>query len=124
MYGDWVGNDSKHVDMRDRWMEPGDITSVPRLYSNDNVQVVSTSTRFLQKSDYLSLNNVRLGYNVPKEFLTKLGISGINLWVSGDNLFLLSSRTGYIPTTSLTGETDRYTYQPVSNYTLGARIIF
>jgi len=119
-----VGNDSKHVDMRDRWMEPGDITDVPRLYSNENVQVVSTSTRFLQKSDYLSLNNIRLGYNVPSRFLTKFGLSGLNLWVSGDNLFILSSRTGYIPTTSLTGATDRYTYQPVSNYTLGARIKF
>jgi TonB-linked SusC/RagA family outer membrane protein len=119
-----VGGDSYHVDMRDRWMEPGDITAVPRLYSNQNTSVVSGSTRFLQSSDYLSLNNIRLGYSLPSEFLTKFGLSGLNLWVSGDNLFLLSSRTGYIPTTSLTGTTDRYTYQPVSNYTLGVRIKF
>jgi len=119
-----VGNDAKHVDMRERWMKPGDITAVPRLYSNENVQVVSASTRFLQSSDYLSLNNIRLGYSVPSKYLTKFGLSGLNLWVSGDNLFLLSSRTGYIPTTSLTGTTDRYTYQPVSNYTLGVRIKF
>ena len=119
-----VGTSSYHVDMGDRWMEPGDITAVPRLYSNENTSVVSSSTRFLQSSDYLSLNNIRLGYNLPSEVLTKLGLSSINLWVSGDNLFMLTSRTGYNPTSSLTGESDRYTYQPVSNYTLGVRIKF
>ena len=119
-----VGGSSYHSDMQDRWMQPGDINDVPRLYSNENVQVVSTSTRFLQSSDYLSLNNVRLGYTVPSQFLGKTGFSSVNLWVSGDNLFLLSSREGYNPTTSLTGESGRYTYNPISNYTLGVRVKF
>ena len=119
-----VGSSSYHSDMQDRWMQPGDINDVPRLYSNENVQVVSTSTRFLQSSDYLSLNNVRLGYTVPSQFLGKTGFSSVNLWVSGDNLFLLSSREGYNPTTSLTGESGRYTYNPISNYTLGVRVKF
>jgi len=119
-----VGGSSYHSDMQDRWMQPGDINAVPRLYSNENVQVVSTSTRFLQSSDYLSLNNVRLGYTVPSQFLGKTGFSSVNLWVSGDNLFLLSSREGYNPTTSLIGESGRYTYNPISNYTLGVRVKF
>ena len=119
-----VGGSSYHSDMQDRWMQPGDINAVPRLYSNENVQVVSSSTRFLQSSDYLSLNNVRLGYTVPSQFLGKTGFSSVNLWVSGDNLFLLSSREGYNPTTSLIGESGRYTYNPISNYTLGVRVKF
>jgi TonB-linked SusC/RagA family outer membrane protein len=119
-----VGASSYHADMRNRWMEPGDITAVPRLYSNENVQVVSTSTRFLQSTDYLSLNNIRLGYTIPSQYLTKVGLSSVNLWVSGDNVFLLSSREGYNPTTSLTGESGRYTYNPISNYTVGARVKF
>jgi hypothetical protein len=117
-----VGSDSYHTDMRNRWMQPGDISAVPRLYSNENVQVVSSSTRFLQSSDYLSLNNIRLGYTIPSQYLTKAGLSAVSLWVSGDNVFLLSSRGGYNPTTSLTGQSDRYTYNPISNYTLGVRV--
>ena len=117
-----VGSDSYHTDMRNRWMQAGDITAVPRLYSNENVQVVSTSTRFLQSTDYLSLNNIRLGYTIPTQYLTKVGLSAVSLWVSGDNLFLLSSRGGYNPTTSITGTSDRYTYNPISNYTLGVRV--
>jgi len=119
-----VGASSYHADMRNRWMEPGDITAVPRLYSNENVQVVSTSTRFLQSTDYLSLNNIRLGYTIPSQYLAKVGLSSVNLWVSGDNVFLLSSREGYNPTTSLTGTSGRYTYNPISNYTLGVRVKF
>lgn len=119
-----VGSSSYHADMRNRWMAPGDITAVPRLYSNENVQVVSTSTRFLQSTDYLSLNNIRLGYTIPSKYLTKTGISGVNLWLSGDNVFLISSRDGYNPTTSLTGTSGRYTYNPISNYTLGVRVKF
>ena len=117
-----AGSDSYHIDMRNRWMQAGDITAVPRLYSNENVQAVSTSTRFLQSSDYLSLNNIRLGYTIPSQYLTKVGLSAVSLWVSGDNLFLLSSRGGYNPTTSITGTSDRYTYNPISNYTLGVRV--
>ena len=119
-----VGTSSYHTDMRNRWMNPGDITAVPRLYSNENVQVVSTSSRFLQSTDYLALNNVRLGYDIPSRFLEKISLSSVSLWVSGDNVFLLSSRDGYNPTTSLTGTSGRYTYNPISNYTLGVRIKF
>jgi TonB-linked SusC/RagA family outer membrane protein len=119
-----VGDNSYHTDMTDRWMQPGDISAVPRLYSNENIQVVSSSTRFLQKSDYLALNNFRLGYNVASEFLERTAFSSVNLWLSGDNLFLLSTRDGYNPTTSLTGESGRYTYNPITSYTVGVRVKF
>ena len=97
-----VGGASYHTDMNDRWMKPGDITDVPRLYSNENIRVNSTSTRFLTSSDYLALNNVRLGYTIPSNFLSNSGISNVNLWISGDNLFLLSARkTSSLPLAGL-----------------------
>jgi TonB-linked SusC/RagA family outer membrane protein len=119
-----AGANSYHVDMRDRWMQPGDITDVPRLYSNENIRANSTSTRFITSTDYLALNNIRLGYSIPSKYLSNMGLSSVNLWVSGDNLFILTSRDGYNPTTSLIGGTDRYTYNPISNYTLGVRVKF
>ncbi|EAR11469.1 putative outer membrane protein, probably involved in nutrient binding [Polaribacter irgensii 23-P] len=119
-----VGASSYHVDMENRWMNPGDITDVPRLYSNENIRVNGTSSRFITSTDYLALNNVRLGYNVPSRYLAKIALSSVNLWVSGDNLFLLSARDGFNPTTSVTATSDRYTYNPISNYTLGVRIKF
>ncbi|WKD84901.1 TonB-dependent receptor SusC [Polaribacter huanghezhanensis] len=119
-----VGSSSYNVDMRNRWMKPGDITNVPRLYSNENVRVNAGSTRFITSTDYLSLNNIRLGYDIPSKALAKTGLSSVNIWLSGDNLFLLSARDGYNPTTSVTGQSGRYTYNPISNYTLGVRVKF
>jgi TonB-linked SusC/RagA family outer membrane protein len=119
-----VGSSSYHTDMRNRWMSPGDVTDVPRLYSNENIRANGASSRFLTKTDYLSLNNIRLGYTIPSRHLSNIGLSSVNLFFSGDNLFILTARDGYNATTSLTGTTDRYTYNPVSNYTIGARIQF
>jgi hypothetical protein len=119
-----VGSTSYHKDIEKRWKNPGDITDVPRLYSNENVRVNASSSRFITSSDYLSLNNIRLGYGIPTEYLSRVGLSSVNLWISGDNLFLLTDRAGYNPTTSITGTSDRYTYNQISNYTLGVRIKF
>ena len=119
-----VGSSSYHEDMDNRWMNPGDVTDVPRLYSNENVRANATSSRFITSTDFLALNNARLGYVIPSDYLPKIGLSSVNLWVSGDNLFLLSARDGFNPTTSVTATSGRYTYNPISNYTLGVRVKF
>jgi len=117
-----AGGNNYHIDIRDRWQNPGDLTNVPRLYSNQNVNVNRGSTRFLTKSDFLALNNVRVGYTIPSKILNNTGISNLNIWVSGDNLFLLSERKGFNPSASLVGSSARYRYNPLSTFTLGVRI--
>ena len=117
-----VGSNNYHVDIKDAWQAPGDITDIPRLYSNQNVNVNRQSTRFLTKSDYLALNNVRLGYSVPSKSLENTGMSGLSFWVAGDNMFLLSARKGFNPASSLVGESERYQYSPLSTFTLGVRV--
>ena len=122
MGNDQAGGNNYHIDVRNRWQKPGDVTNVPRLYSNQNIRVTSQSTRFLTKSDYLALNNVRIGYSLPTEFLSNTGVSGVNFWLAGDNLFLLSARKGFNPSTSLVGSSARYRYNPLSTFTLGIRV--
>ncbi|OAD43033.1 SusC/RagA family TonB-linked outer membrane protein [Polaribacter atrinae] len=117
-----VGGNNYHIDARNSWKNPGDITNVPRLYNNINVNANSLSTRFLTKSDYLSLNNVRIGYNLPSKYLGKTGLSNVDFWVSGDNLFLLSERKGFNSSASLTSSSARYTYAPLSTFTVGVRV--
>ncbi|CAM1352560.1 SusC/RagA family TonB-linked outer membrane protein [Tenacibaculum insulae] len=117
-----AGSNNYHVDIRNSWKKPGDITNIPRLYSNQNVTVNNGSTRFLTKSDYLGLNNVRIGYSIPSNFLSNTGVSNVNLWISGDNLFLLSARKGFNPSASLVGSSARYRYNPLSTFTFGVRV--
>ena len=119
-----VAGNNFHTDILNRWQQPGDITDVPRLSDNYDVNVSSTSTRFLTKADFLALNNVNLGYTVPKTFANNLGMNELSLFLSGDNLFLLSKRDGFNPSTSITGASSTYRYRPLSTFTAGVRVNF
>ncbi len=113
-----------HSDISDRWVRPGDITNVPALTDNAVVNSTSNSTRFLTKTDYISLNNAMIGYTLPSKFLEKTGISLVNIWASGDNLFVKTARDGFNPTTSESGTSGRRLYAPLSTFTLGVRVKF
>ncbi|MBX2967630.1 MAG: SusC/RagA family TonB-linked outer membrane protein [Cyclobacteriaceae bacterium] len=117
-------NNNWHKDIHGRWQQPGDITDVPRLTEGLDVNVASRSTRWLVKSDYLALNNVRLGYTVPQNLLRNLYVKGLNVWVSGDNLFLASARAGFNPATNETGATSTYRYSPLTTISGGLRVTF
>jgi len=122
MDNDVIGSNNWHIDIRDRWMQPGDISDIPRLSSNIDTNVAATSSRFIQKADYLGLNNVMLGYNLPSDFISRIGIEGLNLSLTADNLYMLTARKGFNPTTSEAGSTDQYNYSPLSTFTLGVRV--
>jgi len=124
MNNEQVGGSNWHTDIRNSWKQPGDITDVPKLISDRNTQVNASSSRFITSSDYLALNNVRLGYTVPAKLIKKFGITGLNLWLSGDNLLLLSKRNGFNPATSETGASSVYRYSPLTTITLGTRLKF
>ncbi|WP_417861014.1 SusC/RagA family TonB-linked outer membrane protein [Winogradskyella sediminis] len=120
-----IGSDNFHVDARDSWKEPGDITNVPRLSAgyNTDTQFHSTSTRFLTKADYLSLNNVNLSYTLPKQAISDMNLSNVRLYVSGDNLMMLSARDGLNPST-LISSANSGIYMPMTTFSLGAKIEF
>lgn len=119
-----AGNNNWHVDIRNRWQQAGDITDVPRLSDNYDTNVNSQSTRFLISSNLLALNNVRLSYDLPKSWLNGTGVNSLNVFASGDNLMLLSARKGYNASTSETGGSSIYTYNPLSTITMGLRVKF
>jgi TonB-linked SusC/RagA family outer membrane protein len=124
MHNDVVGGNNWHKDILNRWQQPGDITDVPRLSNDFDPRTNGTSTRFIEKADYLALNNVRLGYSVPRTFTESIGLNELSLFVSGDNLFLASARDGFNPSTDIAGESDTYRYSPLSTVTGGVRINF
>jgi TonB-linked SusC/RagA family outer membrane protein len=124
MHSGLVGNNNWHTDISRRWQKAGDITDVPRLSNNFDANVVSASTRFLTKATYLSLNNVRLAYNLPSTVVSRLGIEGASFFVSGDNLYLSSKRRGFNPSTAETGGSSIYTYSPLSTATVGMKVRF
>lgn len=126
MHNGQVGGNNWHTDIQNRWQNPGDVTDVPRLSSNyaADVNVNARSSRFLVKSDYIALNNLRVGYSLPQDFVRSIGMTGFNLFVSGDNLWIKSKRKGLNPSVSETGGSNTYAYAPLSTITFGAKINF
>ena len=120
-----VGANNYSTDIRNRWMEPGDVTNVPRLSNNNGTDgnFGSTSTRWLVKADYLSLNNVKLGYTIPQSFMGKMNLSSVNLYVTGDNLMMISAREGLNPQTT-TSTSNSGIYMPMTTFSVGAKVEF
>jgi TonB-linked SusC/RagA family outer membrane protein len=122
MDNDYNGTNNFHVDIRDRWKAPGDVTNIPRQDARYQIQQNATSTRFLTKADYLALNNIRIGYSVPKSFASKIGLKKADVFVTGDNLWLMSERQGFNPSTAITGGSSIYRYNPLSTIVLGVNL--
>lgn len=113
-----------HSDIYDRWQRPGDITNVPALTDNVLTNGTSTSTRFITSTDYFGLNSALIGYTVSEKLLEKTGIDRLNIFVSGDNLFMKTARDGFLPNTSESGNSGRRLYAPLTTVTAGVRVKF
>jgi hypothetical protein len=126
MDNDAIGQNNFHTDIRNRWQKPGDVTNVPRLSDNytTDVNFAATSTRFLTKADYLALNNLKLGYNFPIRTLQDMNISKLSIFVTGDNLMMLSQRNGFNPSTSESGSSNIYRYNPLTSFSMGVKVEF
>lgn len=92
-----------HKDILNHWTPENTNTDVPRLH-NQNQKLNQASDRFLIDGSYLSLNNLTLGYSLPKSVLNKAKIQGLRLYFAADNLGLWTKRKGLDPRIALNGE--------------------
>lgn len=100
-----------HKDMLNAWKEKGQVTDVPRLDAGDDGKYDNmTSDRFLISSNALMLKSIVLGYNMPDKWFETIGVRGVRLSVSGENLFLWSARKGLNPMMNYGGVTGASSY--------------
>lgn len=90
-----------HRDLLNAWTEDNKDSDIPRLDAADKNNTYWT-TRFLVSSNYLSIDNITLGYTLPKSLFGKLGVEGIRIFCSAENVALFSKRQGLDPRLSLT----------------------
>ena len=100
-----------HKDLLDAWSTENSGSDIPRLsYGDTDASSQTASDRWLTSSNYLSLNNLTIGYSLPKNWLRKIQLRNVRLFVAGENLFLITKRQGLDP---------RYT-SGVGSFTTGA----
>lgn len=90
-------------DCLNAWTPENPNTDIPRAVQGDpNGNSRLASDRFIENGDYLRLNNLQLGYNLPKKACTKLGISNLRFYVGATRLFTITGYKGYDPSTGST----------------------
>ena len=73
-------------------------------YSNPNTTSYTSSTQWLEQAQFLRLQNVTLGYRIPK---ATASFADVYLSLSCQNLFVLSKYTGMDPETVSSYDSDR-----------------
>jgi TonB-dependent starch-binding outer membrane protein SusC len=84
-----------------RWKNPGDITSTPRIFDTGvepgGVNHTSASSRLWKKADFIRLRDIKLSYTLPSNLLKTLKLNSLLFYVQGQNLFTYTGYWGYDP---------------------------
>ena len=89
-----------HKDVLNSWSEENPDSNIPRLDGDTSVGQTAVDN-YLISSDYLSINNITLGFTFPSQITSDLNISGLRIYVAGDNLAVFSARKGVDPRYSM-----------------------
>lgn len=90
------------TDILGRWQsatEPGDGIT-PRLYASSNTFTNLSghaTSRFLEDGEFVSLDNIALGYSLPKDVANKLRVKSFRLFVQAQNMLIFTKYKGLNP---------------------------
>lgn len=87
----------KSVDVLNYWTPTNTNTNMPRLNGNDKNDNLRISDRYIEDGSYLRLKTLQIGYSLPQAIARKIGMTGIRLYVSGDNLVTFTRYSGSDP---------------------------
>lgn len=114
----------------DRWRSPenpgsGSVNKANRKQTGYNSR---TSTWHLESGSYLRLQNLSLGYTLPRALTQKFKVEKLRVYVSGQNLFTITDYSGYNPevnarpSKNLTPGEDYGTYPLARTYMFGLNL--
>jgi TonB-dependent starch-binding outer membrane protein SusC len=87
----------------------------------------------VEDGSFLRLNNISLGYTVPRNISSKIGMSRLRVYATVYNAFLWTNYSGYDPEvsatrsssyTALTPNVDYSAYPKSRTYTAGVNVTF
>lgn len=81
----------------DAWSETNPDASYPRLTLTNTSNDTQYNSYWLRKANYLKIQNVQIGYTVPKKILESARIQYLRLYLSGQNLATLTGYDGFDP---------------------------
>lgn len=123
-------NDNQDVQALNYWKQPGDTGVLPAPSRNNNT---NTTTRYLQKTDYIRLRNVSIGYTLPNSLTQKFWVQNLRVFLQGTNLWTYNpyfrgdpevGRGSEESNLTLPGEATLYSYPQTMGWTFGVNLTF
>ncbi|MFB5945992.1 SusC/RagA family TonB-linked outer membrane protein [Albibacterium profundi] len=117
-------------EVKNTWKQEGDNTKYARFTANDpdagNSNFSRTSDVFNYKGDYLAIREVTIQYRVPEQVFSRVGIKGLTITLSGNNLHYFSAVSGKGISPEIGAATTYnaryYNYPPIRRFSFGAKI--
>lgn len=99
------------------------------ISSNNKTAISDHSSYYLEDGSYLRLNNITLGYTLPKKLVRKAKISNVRIYGTLNNIYTFTNYTGYDPEVSasdnaLTPGVDNSSYPRSKSWVLGVNLTF
>lgn len=98
--------------------------------ANDPRNIVF-SDHYVEDGSYLRLKSATLGYSLPSQFLSKMNINKLRLYLTGKNLFTITDYSGVDPEVSFGGQNNNLSagadfggYPTSRTYLLGLNVNF
>ncbi|WP_228852407.1 SusC/RagA family TonB-linked outer membrane protein [Aegicerativicinus sediminis] len=107
----------------DRWQQPGDQTRYGKFTSAG--QPWQRHSKFLYDGDFFRLRSVTVGYNIPSEVMSLVGMQSARIYVRGNNLatWVKDDNLLYDPEQDLGGQTGLET-PPTRTFMFGVNLTF
>ena len=112
-----------HVDMLNAWSADNTGSNIPRWQFNDD-RMNALSDRWITSASYLTLQNITLGYTLPRSITQKIGINKLRVYCVADNIWTWSKRQGLDPRQSVTGAVSSAYYSSVRTISGGVSLTF
>ena len=90
------GKSNQSTAVLHRWRAEGDDTDIPRALYGMGYNYLG-SDRFVEDASFLRLKTLSISYNVPKKWLKKLGVTKLNVFATGYDLFTWTGYKGQDP---------------------------
>ncbi|TDQ17193.1 TonB-linked SusC/RagA family outer membrane protein [Algoriphagus boseongensis] len=130
-----LGFSNNHASILNRWTESGQVTDVPRLYSGRDSNTWLTSaanSRFVEKGDFVRIQNIVVGYSVPSAVLQSAfngAIGNARFFAQVQNPFTFTNYSGLDPESNqfsgqLSFGVDWNVAPVIRTYTLGLNVGF
>ena len=111
-----------HTDILNSWTPENTETDIPRVNTSDQY-TNSLSDRWLVSSNYLCLQNITLGYTLPKKWSERMKMQKLRAYFVADNVALASARQGLDPRQGF-ASSNSSTYSPIRSLSGGISITF